>query len=121
MNDIFKDILSIEGVRGVAVIDSEGALMLSRFSDQFKDDEFRLGAVNWSPLIKELSDIVEAEFVFERRRLYVRKIQPGFFITLLDDIAPVTMVRMNCEIMKSSLDSLKPGGRLAQILKKRIF
>ncbi|MCF8093768.1 MAG: hypothetical protein K9J79_00245 [Desulfobacteraceae bacterium] len=121
MNDIFKDILSIEGVCGVAVIDAQGGLILSRFSDQYRDEASRLNRVNWNLLARELADIVEAEFVFEKRRIYVRKIQPGFFITLIEDIAPVTMVRMNCEVLQSSLDSLKSGGRISQILKKRIF
>lgn len=121
MKDIFRDILSIEGVHGVAVINGQGELQLSRFSNEYKDEESRLGRLDWSLFVSELADTLEAEFVFERRRLYVRKIQPGFFITVLDDIAPVSMVRLNCEILQSSLDRLKPGGRLGQILKKRIF
>lgn len=121
MKDIFKDILSIEGVHGVAVIDIQGGLLLSRFSDRYKDEESRLGRMDWSLLISELADTREAEFVFERRRLYIRKVQPGFFITVLDDIAPISMVRLNCEILQSSLDRIKPGGRIGQILKKKIF
>ncbi|MFW5908750.1 MAG: hypothetical protein ACOCR8_03835 [Desulfosalsimonas sp.] len=121
MKDIFKDILSIEGVQGVAVIDAQGGLLLSRFPDQYKQEESSMGRADWSLLVSELVDILEAEFVFERRRLYVRKIQPGFFITVLDDIAPMSMVRLNCEIMQSSLDRLKQGGRFGQILKKKIF
>lgn len=121
MKDVFNDIISIEGVHGVAVIDAEGGLLLSRFSDYCKDEESTLARVNWSLLIPELADISEAEFVFERLRIYLRKIRPGFFVTVLDDIAPMGMVRMNCEILQSSLNSVKPGGRIGQILKKRIF
>ncbi|MFW6080365.1 MAG: hypothetical protein ACOC7W_00515 [Desulfosalsimonas sp.] len=121
MKDIFKDILSIEGVHGVAVIGSDGGMLLSRFSEQYKDEESRLGRVDWNMLVPELSEVSEAEFVFERGRIYVRRIQPGFFITLFDDIAPVSMIRLNCEILQSSLDRLKSGSRIGQLFKKRIF
>ncbi|MFW6428542.1 MAG: hypothetical protein ACOCY3_01495 [Desulfosalsimonas sp.] len=121
MKDIFKDVISIEGVHGVAVIDAQGEVLLSRFAEGYKEEESRFAGMDWSLLISELVDTLEAEFVFERRRLYIRKIRPGFFITVLDDIAPVSMVRLNCEILQSSLDRIKPGGRIGQILKKRIF
>ncbi len=121
MKDIFKDIVSIEGVHGVAVVDSEGKLMMSSFSDRYRAEESGLSGVNWNLLLPELADISEAEFVFARLRIYVRKIRPGFFITVLDDIAPLSMVRLNCEILKPSLDRLKQGGRIGQILKKKIF
>ncbi|MFO7930807.1 MAG: hypothetical protein R6U97_05330 [Desulfosalsimonas sp.] len=121
MKDIFKDILSIEGVHGVAVIGSDGGMLLSRFSERYKDEEYRLGRVDWNTLIPELADVSEAEFVFERGRIYVRKVQPGLFVTVFDDIAPVSMVRLNCEILQSSLDKFKAGSRIGQLLKKRIF
>lgn len=121
MKDIFKDILGIEGVHGVFVLDGGGRLLLSRFSGDYRDEESRIANVKWDTFIPEFSDIVEAEFVFERRRVYVRKIQHGYFMAVLDDIAPVSMVRLNCEILQSSLDRLKPGGRIGQLLKKRIF
>lgn len=119
MKDIFKDILGIEGVHGVLVLDENGRLLLSRFSGDYREEESRIGSVHWNSFIPEFSDIVEAELVFERRRMYIRKIQHGFFMVVLDDIAPISMVRLNCEVLQSSLDRLKPGGRFGQLFKKR--
>ncbi|MBS3809601.1 MAG: hypothetical protein KGY38_05565 [Desulfobacterales bacterium] len=121
MKDIFKDILGIEGVHGVIVLDTEGGVLLSRFSPDYRKEESRISKMSWDSLIRELAGITEAEFVFDRRRIYVRKVQHGFFMAVLDDLAPVSMVRLNCEILQPSLDRLKPGGRIGQILKKRIF
>ena len=119
MKENFKDILGIEGVHGVIVLDGNGHLLLSRFSGDYREEESRIGSVHWNAFIPEFSDIVEAEFVFERRRLYVRKIQHGFFMVVLDVTILHVAMPTNCEVLQSSLDRLKPGGRFGQFFKKR--
>ncbi len=121
MKDIFKDIMNIEGVHGVIVLSGAGQVMLSQFSPPYADEQSRLGSIDWTNFIGELADIEEAEFVFDRRRLYTRKTGTNFFLVALDDLAPVSMVRLNCEILLPSLDRLKPGRKLGKLFKKRIF
>lgn len=113
--------MAIEGVHGVIVIAADGTVMMSRFSDAHGAEQSRIGKIEWASFVAELAEADEAELVFDRRRIYARKIRAGFFLAILDDIAPVSMVRLNCEILLPSLDRLKPAGRIGKILKKRIF
>jgi hypothetical protein len=119
MKDIFKDIITIEGVHGVIVIAGDGQVVVSAFSSGYGDEQSRLGRFDWSSFAGELSDIHEAEFVFDSKRLYVRKARPGYVLVLLEDLAPVSMVRLNCEILLPSLDRIKPGRKFGQIFKRR--
>ena len=122
MKDIFNDVLGIEGVHGIFVLNADGALLMSKFSPAFKEEEESIDQIDWQRFLSELGDVAEAEFVFDQRRIYVRKSQVGFLLVVLDDIAPISMVRLNCEILLPSLDKMKPGSsRIGQILKKRIF
>lgn len=122
MKDIFKDILGIDGVKGVVMFSPEGKLLLSKFSDNDREEESRIENINWDAFAIELKDLTEAEFVFERNRFYIRKSRSGFLLVVLEDIAPVSMVRLNCEIVLPTLDRMKPGaGRLSQILRTKIF
>ncbi|MBS0013078.1 MAG: hypothetical protein KFF46_03830 [Desulfobacterales bacterium] len=119
MKDIFKDIITIEGVHGVIVIAGNGQVVTSAFSSGYGDEQSRLGRFDWSSFAGELSEIGEAEFVFDSKRLYVRKARPGYVVVVLDDLAPVSMVRLNCEILLPSLERIKPGRRFGQIFKRR--
>lgn len=119
MKDIFKDIITIEGVHGVIVIAGDGQVVASAFSSGYGDEQSRLGRFDWSSFVSELSEIHEAEFVFDSKRLYVRKARPGYVLVLLEDLAPVSMVRLNCEILLPSLDRIKPGRKFGQLFKRR--
>ena len=121
MKEIFKDVLGIEGVHGVILLSREGEIMLSQCPDNYKNEEGRAGKADWKRLAHSLRDAVEAEFIFDRRRIYVRRSQSVFLLVILDDIAPISMVRLNCEILQPALDRIKTGGRLSKLLKKRIF
>ena len=122
MKDIFKDILGIDGVKGVVMFSVEGKLLMSKFSDNNRKEESRIENINWDAFAIVLMDLAEAEFVFERNRFYIRKSRSGFLLVVLEDISPVSMVRLNCEIVLPTLDRMKPGaGRGSQILRKKIF
>ncbi len=122
MKDIFTDILGIEGVHGGIVLTTGGSVALSSFSAQYQDEESAISRVDWNGFTLELTDLKEAEFVFEQIRLYVRKTQAGHLVIVMDDIAPISMVRLNCEILLPELDRVKPAGsKIGQILRKKIF
>jgi len=122
MKDIFQDVLGIDGVHGILVISAEGNLLTSKFSPKFKHEEDRLGKINWSPLVLELSGIVDAELVYDTAKVYLKKSEVGYLLVLLGDDAPISMIRLNCEVLLPSLDRFKPTGkRISEILKKKIF
>lgn len=123
MKDIFKDLVGIEGVHGAIVINPAGALVATRFSDQYPKEAAAIEAFNWEPLLSELGDFTEADFLFDQGRIYLKKRQAGFLLVVMNDIAPISMVRLNCEVLLPQLDSLINAGssRIGRILKKKIF
>lgn len=121
MKDIFKDVMGIEGIHGIIVISTEGKLLLSKFSDAYSEEETHIDRVDWGAFVTELDGSAEVEFVFEKRRFYIRRSQSGYLLVVLDDIAPISMVRLNCEILLPTIDRMKPSGKISQILRKKIF
>lgn len=121
MADMFKDVLGIEGVHGVLLLTETGDLSISQFTSEYGADEEKTKGVDWSSLIKELSNVTEAEMMFDEGRFYIRKTNAGYLMVILDDHAPVSMVRLNCEVLLPTLDKHKAGKGFGQLLRKKIF
>lgn len=121
MKDQFKDVLGIDGVHGVIWLNESGSLSFYQFKPEYRSDEETVKTMDWSLVINELSDITEAEMMFDAGRVYFRKGGTGFLIVVLDDHAPVSMVRLNCEVLMPTLDKQKSGKGFGQLLRKKIF
>jgi len=121
MADIFKDVIGIDGVYGVLFFTEAGDLSLSQFTSDFQSDEEQIKAVDWPSMIKELSGITEAEVMFDDGRFYIRKTNSGYLMVALDDHAPMSMVRLNCEVLLPALDKHRSGKGIGQLLRKKIF
>ncbi len=72
MKEIFDDILAMEDVRGVVVFSFEGEIL---FMEPNLEIEKSL------PLfIQALGDIREADLIFEKSRIYVRRTDTGYLV-----------------------------------------
>ncbi len=121
MADMFKDVLGIEGVHGILFLTEEGELSVSQFTKDYQSDEEKTKNVNWSSMVKELTGVTEAEIMFDEGRFYIRKTNNGYLMVILDDHAPMSMVRLNCEVLLPVLDKQKTGKGISQLLRKKIF
>ena len=122
MKDIFKDVMGIEGVHGLMVISNEGSVMLSKFSSDFRQEEGKLSQVNWEPFTIEMGTIKDAELIYDSARFYIKKSETGFLIVIIGENAPISMVRLNCEILLPLLTKIQPASkRIGKILRKKIF
>jgi hypothetical protein len=122
MKDIFKDVMGIEGVHGLMVVSNEGSLLLSKFSSDFREEEEKLSQINWEPFAIEMSTIKDAELIYDSARFYIKKSETGFLIVIIGDNAPISMVRLNCEILLPMLTKIQPAStRIGRILRKKIF
>lgn len=120
MKDIFKDVLGIDGVQGVIVLSGEGRVLLSKFSTAHAHEEDKLNQVDWTSFAAELAGISDAELIYDMARFYIKKTEPGFLIVVMGDHAPISMVRLNCQVL--SLDRMKPASkRIGEILRTKIF
>jgi hypothetical protein len=113
MREVFKDLLAVDGVKG--------ALFFSPAGER-EFEEFNIGggepvpAGDWYALAASLGRVREAELVFERGRLYVRRTAEGVLVVVMGLIAPCAVIRLNCDIL---LPALKEQRKVTGI--KRLF
>jgi hypothetical protein len=103
MKDLFNDVLDINGVKGVVLLAGEGKVVYD--SDGNNQTNARKPYSNWNKLLVSLGDAREAEFVFEKGRLYFRKTHDGFMIIRMQLNASIAMVKLNCDILLPQLKS----------------
>lgn len=107
MKEIFKEILGIDNVYGVIFVESDGRVVFREFSISVDQ---KLDSVDWPQLLNTFPDAKEFSLVFEMRRLYARRTPTGFILVLLGLVAPISLVRLNCE---SALPALEKLGQAA--------
>jgi hypothetical protein len=90
----------MEEVRGAVVCSSEGEIL---FMEPGLEIERSL------PLfIRALGAIREADLIFEKSRIYVRRIDVGYLVVLLEPFASGAMLRLHVDM---ALPSLKEKGK----------
>ncbi len=100
MKELFKDILALEDVRGVVVSSLEGEILFTEPS---------LEIDNSLPLfIRALGTVREADLIFEKSRIYVRRTDMGHLVILLGLFASGAMLRLHVDMV---LPSLKDRGK----------
>lgn len=125
MKEVFKDLVEIEGVYGAVVLDAAGIMIASRFSDRHQEMASAIKKYSWESLVLEMveaRDMKEADFVFDNGRIFLRKLPGGFLVVVISDIAPISMVRLHCDVLMPEL-AVQPnaGGRIGRIFKRKIF
>jgi len=104
------------------VVSNEGSVMLSKFSPDFKSEAEKLSQINWEPFTIEMGNIKDAELIYDSARFYIKKSETGFLIVIIGDNAPISMVRLNCEILLPLLTKIQPASKkIGKILRKKIF
>ncbi|MEZ4578851.1 MAG: hypothetical protein R2875_12845 [Desulfobacterales bacterium] len=64
----------------------------------------------------------DTELVFDSARFYIKKSEIGFLIVIIGDNAPISMVRLNCEILLPMLSKIQPASkRFGKLLRKKYF
>ena len=104
MKDLFKDILDIKDVQGIVFFSFDGEILFKEFLIH-PPEEFQDG--NWPVFIHSLSDIQEAELIFENTKFYIRKTGSGYLLIIMGISALMAMIRLNCGIILPSFDQTK--------------
>jgi len=117
LKELFNDILIIEDVEGVMLFSFEGELIFKEFSSPLVDESENMDL--WGVFIASLKGIREADLVFEKARLYVRKTSSGYVMILMGVFAPIAMVRLNCDIILPSLKKAATTKGWRNFFKKR--
>ena len=114
MRNLFQDLLAIDGVKGVVFFNLSGQKVF---------EEFTLGGSgvatgDWFGLAKSLDQATEAELVFEKGRVYVRRSVMGVLVVVMGLIGPTGMVRLTSDIVLSGLKEQKPVRGLKRFFKR---
>ena len=110
MKQIFSDILAMEDVRGVMVSSFEGDIV---FAEPSLEVERSL------PLfIRALGSIREADMIFEKSRIYVRRTDTGYLVVLMGPFASGAMLRLHVDMVLPSLKDRGKGKGLRSLLKR---
>lgn len=115
MRGLFNDILSMEGVRGLMLFSLAGDLVFKSFN------QTGLGGVedrDWRPFIESLAGMREADLIFEKGRLYIRRNDVGYLVVLIGPFIPIAMIRLQCDIVLPSLTPVKKTKGIRRFFKK---
>jgi hypothetical protein len=113
MRGMFADLLAVDGVKGVLLFSAAGDLLF---------EEFTIGSTarppvrEWRALLDAAAGFRETDLIFEKGRVYLRRVGAGSLIVVTGLIAPSAMIRLTCDILAPSLKEGKPGKGL-----KRFF
>jgi len=110
MKEIFKDILAMEDIRGVVVSSFEGEILFSEPSLEIdKSLPLFLGA---------LGAVREADLIFEKSRIYVRRTDMGYLVVLLGLFASGAMLRLHVDMVLPSLKDRGKGKGLRSLFRR---
>jgi len=116
MKDLFNDVLSISGVQGVILFSGQGNIIYDSIEDQQqgKPPMFK----NWKKLFGILQNTHEADFVFEKGRFYLRRLDDGFLLILMQSFASIAMVKLNCDILLPQIKTSRSSRGLKALFKR---
>jgi len=114
MRDLFDDILSTNGVKGVLLFSFSGDIIYKEFVSPVDEQPENL---DWPFFIESLEGMRETDLIFEKGRIYIRRTEIGYLLVLMALFVPIAMVRLNCDILLPALKQQKSGKRIGRLLK----
>lgn len=115
MRELFDDILSIEGLKGLMLFSFAGDLIFKEFNNAVHEDAQH---IDWRQFIESLNGMRETDLVFKKGRVYIRRTESGYLILLMGIFAPIAMVRLQCDILLPSLKPVKAAKGIKRLFKK---
>jgi hypothetical protein len=103
MREAFADLLAIDGVKGVLLFSPAGDLIFEEFT---LNAAARPPLQDWRSLLDATAGFREADLLFEKGRIYMRDVGAGILMVATGLIAPSAMIRLNCDVLISSLKQL---------------
>lgn len=121
MKEFFNEINSIENVSSSMLFSLEGHLVIYESNEllAFSKNmvESYVSSLNWHEIRERFNDIVEAEFIFSRYRIYIRKFDQGFIAVIMDLNAHSDVVKLHIDILLPELSHLKKHKGLGRFFK----
>jgi hypothetical protein len=118
MKDLFREIMDIEGVKGVMLFSSSGDLIYKEFVERPPLEVEN--KVFWTTVFNVMQGTKECEIVYETSRLYIKETILGYLLIRMELDVRIALVRLSCDMLVASLDEKKaPKGRWGLFKKKK--
>jgi hypothetical protein len=123
MKDIFTELNAIENVHASIFFSANGDLVIyeptekSELTREMIEDYS--SSLDWKSIHKRFKEITEAELLFSKYRVYMRKAEHGFIIILMSLMAPIEIVRLNIDLIMPEINSLKKAKGFGRFFKFR--
>ena len=116
MQDIFKDVIKMDGVYGLVFLSREGRVQFEFIDPQSSSlpPDYR----DWPKLIPVIKRMREADIIYENGRLYLRATDQGYLLVIMGPVVSIAMVKLNCDIILPQLKAEKPVGKLKGLFKR---
>ena len=115
MKELFKDLLSVDGIKGIVLFSSKGEVLFKTFLSAIPEEpETR----DWALFFDSINKVRESDLIFQDGRMYIRKTELGFLVILMRSSAPVALVRLNCDVLLPSLKPVKTSKGLGRFFKR---
>ena len=115
MKDLFKDIVAMDGIKGVMLLSFDGRLIYEEFNSQPSD--LSQGR-DWKPFVDAIGGVSEMDLVFDKGRIYIRKTDSGYLVVLMGILISIAMLRLNCDIVLPALKQGNEGKGFKRLFKK---
>lgn len=115
MREVFKDLLAVDGVKGALFFSPAGECVFEEFNIEGRE---LAPAEDWYALAASLGRMREAELVFEKGRLYIRRTPEGILVVVMGLIAPSAVIRLNCDILLPALKEQRSVKGIRRLFKR---
>ena len=115
MRELFKDILNMEGVKGLMMLSFAGEPVFKEFNQPLPEG---IESRDWRLFIESLAGMRETDLLFKKGRLYIRRTDIGYLIVLMGLFIPVAMLRLQCDILLPSLKPAKSAKGIRRLFRK---
>lgn len=116
MVELFRDLLQIEDVEGALFLSPRQKVLFQHLS--IPAEEQHVAIEQLSALVRSLEEGVEADFLFEYGRVYIRGSTAGHLIVVLGAFAPIAMIRLQCDVLLPALASEMPSKGLRRFFRR---
>ncbi len=106
MKEIFDAVIDLDQVSGAIILDEEGRVVY---------DPLRLNRIDtkddWQRLIYSDHFPKELDLIFEKGRLYIRKIKAVYLLAFMGSDSSVASLKLTCDLFEQESGTKKPRKR----------
>ena len=104
MQELFGEILALQGVKGVMLISPSGEILYEAFQPPIDN---LVQSRDWRLFLDVLAGVNETDLVFTEGRIYARRSAKGYILVVSNQFAPSAMIRLHCDILMPELAKSK--------------